>query len=108
MSVVVSKVEKPCFSAQTRPSGDLFSAEFWEREGHGWVERSEAGRHRVRGNSTWHGLEVGECDLVYAMKKEAHGFTRVTQDPGELFSLMLPGVGLPCGPDAFGCDIKPL
>lgn len=62
----------------------------------------------VQGNNTWHGLEVGECDLVYAVKKEAHGFTRVTQDPEELFGLMLSGVGLPSGPDAFSYDIKPL
>lgn len=43
--------------------------------------------------------------MVFAKKKEARGFMRVIQDPEEVFSLVLSGVGLA---DPFVWDIKPL
>lgn len=65
--------------------------------------------HHVHGNSTWQGMEVGECNLFFAKKKEAHGLMRVIQDPAPVFSLMFPGVGLASCPSCpFGWDIKTL
>lgn len=61
----------------------------------GW---REAGGLIRQGNGTRQGLEVGECDLVFAKEKGVCGFMGVICDTEEVLSPVLPEGGLASHP----------